>query len=100
MEHFSFLEGLILFLIGLLFFKEQLVPAVMSKFGVNIKKLATSEQVDTLTEHFNHETTELLTEIRDDLRIMSEGVKTINRRQDEWERYVFPTLCKKKDNNK
>ncbi len=107
MENFSFLEFLILLLLGILLFRDQVVPALMSKLGIKMDKPASGKQMNTLTEHFNHETTELLTEIRDDFREMradfremSEGIKVVHRKHDEWEKHVFPHLCRKKESNK
>lgn len=51
-------------------------------------------QMETLSGHFNHETTELLTEIRDSLK---ENFARINAKHDEWDRRGIPTEdCKNK----
>lgn len=46
------------------------------------------KKVDQLNTHFNHETTELLTEIRDSLK---ENFNTIHTKHSEWDRRGIPT---------
>lgn len=44
----------------------------------------------TLSQHYNHETTDLLTDIRD-------GIREIIQKQNEWERFGIPTRESKKN---
>lgn len=49
-------------------------------------------QMETLSGHFNHETTQLLTEIRDTLK---ENFAIIHAKHDEWDRRGIPTADSK-----
>ena len=58
------------------------IPHLRKKiFGMN----GTDKKIDALNQHYNHETTKLLTEIRDD-------IKEIRHKQCEWDRYGIKTL--------
>ena len=83
---FSFIESLILILIGLLFFRDEVMPFILKKLGIkkNGNAHATSEEMQELKHHYNHETTELLTEI-------NEGIKDLNRKHEEYEKYGIKT---------
>lgn len=103
---FDFLQTLTLFLIALLFGKDTLLPWLGEKFGIKVGNTREDVKADnrnalqplltemeTLSEHFNHATTDLLTEIRDELR---RGLGEINNKHSEWERFGIPTReCKK-----
>jgi peptidoglycan hydrolase CwlO-like protein len=67
MAGFDFMEILIMVLVGLLFFKEQLFVLVRKKFGLSGQDTNNdlSTKMDTLAQHFNHETTDILSDIRD-----------------------------------
>lgn len=101
MENLSFIEWLVVALIGLLVAKE----VVVALFGTWARKklgLGTSvdsaslsaiaalgDQMNALSQHFNHETTSLLQGIKD-------GVEALNRKHEEWEKYGIPTReCEK-----
>lgn len=65
-ENFSFLEILVLFLVGGLFFKEQLWALIQSRFGGAEKEKPKAERLNEdapewaqqLVQHFNHDTTQ------------------------------------------
>ena len=62
--NFEFLQTLILLLIGLLFFKENVLSWIGKKLGFsNGSKVP--DWATKLQEHYNHDTTKLLEEIRD-----------------------------------
>ena len=113
---FSFLEILILLLLGTLFFKEQMAELFRAKFlgkkkskdsvaGLSYEeRIATLEflgkekdekvhnvlleSFNRLESHFNHETTDLLQKI-------SENTKATNDKLGEFEKYGIP--CRKKE---
>lgn len=58
---YSFLQYLVLILLGILFFKEELKRWFSDKLGLKSRSL--DFKMDTLSQHFNHETTHLLTDI-------------------------------------
>lgn len=76
----GFLNWLILLLIGLLFGKDTLLPAIMGKMGIELKKnqgAGTEEtarlrndfqkiymEMQTLSAHFNHETTDQWADVK------------------------------------
>lgn len=60
----DFLQTLILLLVGLLFFKENILSWIGKKLGFNNGDKV-PDWAKQLQFHYNHETTELLKEIRD-----------------------------------
>lgn len=60
----NFLEGLIFLLIGLLFFKETILKWLGKAFGFKNGEDKIPTWAQDLKSHYNHETTELLKEIR------------------------------------
>lgn len=107
---FDFLQTLTLILIGLLFGKDTVLPWIAQKFGFKLNdqlKDARDEvmadnrnamqpllsEMEELKLHYNHETTDLLTEIRDELR---RGFGEIRTKHSEWDRFGVPTRdCEK-----
>lgn len=84
MENWNFQEILIIIMIALLFGKDTLLPAILKKLGWsngNGKDLKSMMQ--DLQTHFNHDTTALLTEIKDNTR-------AIVSKLEELEKYGFP----------
>lgn len=99
-DDLTFLQGLTLILIGLLFFKEEIIPWIKEKLGFKSGKMATSEQMEELSDHYNHETTDLLTginegiaKVNENLIVMGETIKEVSRKQQEWEKYGVPARC-------
>jgi hypothetical protein len=91
MEDFTFLQSITLLLIGLLFFRDEIIPWIKEKMGLKAKeKTATSNQVDELAEYVNHRQTEILDKQTAILESIHEGVKDVKRKHDEWERYGIP----------
>lgn len=87
MEQFLAALGTILGIAGMLIIRDiRDGKSVFKKNGNNIHD-EIGRVLDSqfkLKEHFNDETTTLLTEIR-------EGIQQINRKHDEWEKYGIPT---------
>jgi hypothetical protein len=54
---------------------------------------ATQTQMDILSEHYNHETTAILTDIRDLLEKQTANIDEVKRKQEEWEKYGVPARC-------
>ncbi len=71
---------IILVLFGVIFYK----PIAKSIFGYDTPdgQAALLEQMQTLTQHFNHDTTELLASIRDTLQKVAIGIDTMNKNQE------------------
>ena len=79
-------------------------PKFWGEGDVNDDKPATKAQMDRLSNYYNHDTTELLTQIREHLSDVKEETKTINTTLQtlttttnrlettirEWERYGVP----------
>lgn len=85
LESLNFLQILTLLLIALLFGKDTLLPWLGEKF-FGIKRPDENRleaKMDELQLHFNHETTELLTDIRDNTAATA-------RKLEEWEKYGTP----------
>lgn len=105
---FDFLQTLTLLLIGLLFGKDTVLPWIAQKFGIklgnnveNAKDEVMADnrnamqpllsEMESLSAHYNHETTDLLKDIRD-------GIRQINAKHNEWDKYGINTRdCAKKD---
>lgn len=67
MMEFGFLEYLIIILIGLLFFKEQLMGFIANKLGVKqngVSNAGIRNKLDELTDNHLHEVAEILREIQ------------------------------------
>jgi hypothetical protein len=97
MENFAFLQYLVILLVGLLFFREEITPWIKSKLGISDKKNpATSEQMSNLTEYVNHRQTEILAEQTRILASIHDDVKVVIRKHEEWERFGIPTRESKK----
>lgn len=96
MESFNFPELLIFLLIGLLFFKEQLVPVLLNRLGFkNDSATATKGQVNELAEYVNHRQTEIMEEQTKILSSIKEGVDKANRQHETWEKYGIKARCEK-----
>lgn len=117
MENFSFLEYLIILLIGLLFFKEEIMPWIKKTLGITttnisdtIKELRelveqTKNNSIHLVENYNHNTTKDLQTIASNQKEMITGINKISSHQDlirndvavikskqeEWEKYGIKT---------
>jgi hypothetical protein len=115
--HFDFTQILTLILIGLLFGKDTILPWVMQKFGFKTDNTFANVsadnrnalqplylKMDELTQYANHETTEhteILREIRDNLRdntgFLRDNFALIHSKHSEWDRRGIPTeACNKK----
>lgn len=105
MEDITFLQGITLLLIGLLFFKEEIIPWIKSKLGLSTANAsATKGQVSELAEYVNHRQTEVLerqTQLLEKQNIQMEaqtviiadikgGIDDVKRKHDEWERHGVP----------
>jgi len=110
-EQFSFLELLVFLLIGLLFFREDIMPWVKQKLGFNTDNHpATKEEFTELSNHVNHTQTEMLErqtktlekqteslgEIRDCVKVIADGIKDVHNKHQEWDKYGIKTRCDKK----
>jgi len=92
---YTFLEYLIILLVGLLFFKEEIIPWIKGKLGFQKSEPnATSSQLENLAEYVNHRQTEILEAQTRILGEVKEGVSDIKRKHDEWERYGIPVRNK------
>lgn len=83
-------QWITLLLIALLFGKDNLLPAILKKMGLtngNGNKL--ENKMDALTAHYNHDTTSLLTEIRDEIRELKDSTSDVKELKE--------TQCKKLD---
>lgn len=105
MEELTFMQAITLILIGLLFFREEIMPYIKGKLGIkNDNSNATKGQVNELAEYVNHRQTEVLerqtsllerqnsqlekqTVMMEDIR---NGVADVKRKHEEWERYGVP----------
>jgi hypothetical protein len=101
--HFE--SGLILLLVGLLFFKDEIMPFI--KYGVSkftgkqfdeSQTPATKKQMETLSNYYNHDTTELLKSIdanivkmHSALEKVEDAVRELKQQHSEWEKYGIPT---------
>lgn len=93
-EGLSFLEWLILVLIGLLFFKEQAVAWISSKLGLkNGNGAATSGQVETLASYYNHDITSRLEKLVEASENIARGVERIQDKHGEWDKYGIKVRC-------
>jgi len=91
MPEYTFAEYLIIILIGLLFFKEEIIPWIKQKLGFNSDKTnATKGQVDQLAEYVNHRQTEILDAQTRILGDVKEGVEDIKRKHEEWDKFGVP----------
>lgn len=110
MEDITFLQSMTLLLIGLLFFKEEIIPWIKGKLGMSqASSMATKGQVSELAEYVNHRQTEVLdrqtqllekqnSQLEAQTAILStvkDGVENVNRKHDEWERHGVPIKNKK-----
>lgn len=89
---FNFPEILILVLLGILFFKEEMKTWIPKLLGIKPSNPSVGlsdigGKMDKLAGHFNHETTTLLTEIRDDLKGQGRMTTTILQRVEEIIKY-------------
>lgn len=94
MEDITFLQMITLILIGLLFFRDEIIPWIKIKLGMDPGKsnrAATQAQVSDLAEYVNHRQTEIMEKQTAILESVQVGVESINRKQDEWERFGVPT---------
>lgn len=88
MEDLSFTESLIIILLGLLFFKEELIPWIKQKLGFDSNKAnATKGQLNELVEYVNHRQTEILDRQTEILSENRDDIKTLIRKHEEWDRY-------------
>lgn len=100
-----------LVLIGILYFMgahSGIFPKFWGQGDVNEDKPATKAQMDKLSSYYNHDTTELLTQIREHLSDVRDETKTINNTLQtlttttnrlettirEWEKYGVPHKSK------
>lgn len=91
MENFAFLQYLVILLVGLLFFREEITPWIKTKLGISDKNsTATKAQMNELSEYVNHRQTEILAEQTRILASISDDVKSVLRKQDEWDRFGMP----------
>jgi hypothetical protein len=91
MEDITFLQSLTLILLGLLFFKEQIIPWILAKLGMDpAKSNATKGQVDQLAEYVNHRQTEIMEQQTVILGEVKGTAETTLRKLDEWERHGVP----------
>lgn len=99
-NHFTFLELLVVVLFVLLFFKEQLMPFLFGLFGKKSSNPASQESFDNLAEHVNHRQTEIMERQTELLEHIKEAIQNVNRKHEEWEKYGIPTRgCKIKAND-
>lgn len=97
MEDFStFWQILIVILIGLLFFKEEIMPFIRRWLGmkeVPDASPATTHQIDELTEYVNHQQTELIKRQTALMESTLDIVRDIRRKHDEWDKYGINARC-------
>lgn len=106
MTEVTFLQGLTLLLVGLLFFREEIMPWIKGKLGIsNEREHATRGQMDKLSNYYNHDTTELLQAINTNVVKVHQNVEKVHltmrevERQleglqvtnAEWEKFGIPT---------
>lgn len=95
LESLNFLQLLTLLLVALLFGKDTILPWMGEKvFGIERGKekdqtrsgssIRLERKMDELQLHFNHETTDLLTSIK-------ENTAATSRKLEEWEKYGTPS---------
>ena len=104
-EDLTFLQALTVLLIGLLFFREDIIPWLKSWFGVKPEAVPTTPvtladllgQMTKLTEYFNHDTTQHNLEIKECLKSIDENMKTLVRKHDEYERFGIKSRCDHRD---
>lgn len=95
MENLSYLESLILLLIGLLFFRDEMMDWLKQKLGFKSRtRGATKEQVDELAEYVNHRQTEIMAEQTRILAGIDNKTDKIIAKHDEWERHGVPLKSK------
>ena len=90
MEGFSFTELLIVVLIGLLFAKDTAIAWVSKKLGITSD---IPDWANSLINHVNHAQTDILTEIRDNTKVLPEihkHAETTANKLEELEKYGFP----------
>lgn len=92
-DNLTYLEYLTLILIGLLFFREDIMPWVKGFFGFKTQKPASSDDFDNLADHVNHRQTEILEKQTEILQQIKEGIENVNRKHEEWEKYGINTRC-------
>lgn len=90
MESLSYLESLILLLIGLLFFRDEMMGWIKQKLGFKSNKGATEQQVGELAEYVNHRQTEIMAEQTRILASIDNKADKIIAKHDEWERHGVP----------
>ncbi len=105
MEDITFLQSITLLLIGLLFFREEIMPWIKGKLGLRTDGgNATQGQVSELAEYVNHRQTEVLerqtsllekqnTQLEAQTVIIGNiktGIDDVKRKHEEWERYGVP----------
>lgn len=106
MEDYTFTQHLILLLVALLFFRDEIIPWIKSKLGFsNENSKATKGQVSELAEYVNHRQTEVLdrqtqllekqnAQLETQTQIMAGvkiGVDDVKRKHEEWDKYGVPT---------
>jgi hypothetical protein len=95
LDDLTFLQMLTLGLVGLLFFRDEIMPWIKHKLGIPDKTPATKESMEKLSQHVNHTQTDILdtqTKILEDVRAC---VKDIRAQHLEWEKFGIPTRdCK------
>ena len=79
-EGLSFLEWLVLFMIGLLFFKEQLLSWAGSKLGFSGEEEdeVTPEWAKRLIQYANHDTTKMHEKTHDKLEKIEDTMKEVS----------------------
>lgn len=53
------------------------------------------DKIDSLTQYFNHETTDALDEIKQGVLIVKTDVQRLQAKHEEWDKYGIPTREKK-----
>jgi hypothetical protein len=89
----NFLQAVILLLLITSFWHEEIKHVVYSKLGVRNGNGKTSEKMmQELSQHFNHETTHLLSDILQETRESNRKLDTVINKQEEMMKYGVPEL--------
>lgn len=87
----TFLQALTILLLGLLFFKEDIMPWIKNLLGVKSSapphQPATSNQVNELAEYVNHRQSEILERQLKVLERIDDRTKEILRKHEEYDKY-------------
>lgn len=91
MEDLTFLQYLTILLLGLLFFREEIMPWIKGKLGFKGDgSNATKGQVNELAEYVNHRQTEILDKQTAILGEVKSGIEDVKRKHEEWDKYGVP----------